>query len=172
METSFRAATAPKAAQPGVTTVNLTGSNFPSGTIAPNQVTVNLQPATGGPALTAVVSAVTTLFGTSRRITFQVAGPNVTSPTAYLVSISGTTGTGGSFVSSNQAALKINPAASVVSLIPNSAGPGQSLAVGITGLFTNYLQGATQASLGPGITVGAGAPGGFVFITVTIAVPR
>jgi hypothetical protein len=161
--------TAPTTAQPGVTTVNLTGSNFPSGTISPAQVTVSLQlpPLTTGPALTTVVTSVTTLFGASRRITFRVVGPNVTAPTPYLVSISGVTGSGGSFVSGNQASLTINPPSSIVSLIPGSAAQGQTIAVGITGLFTGYLQGATQASFGAGISVGGGAQGGLGFITVT-----
>ena len=166
---TLAAKTTPTAAQPGVTTVNLTGSNFPSGTISPNQVTVNLQlpPLTTGPELKAVVSAVTTVFGTTRRITFRVTGPNVTAPTPYLVSISGTTGTGGSFVSGKKASLTINPPASVVSLIPSSAVQGQTVAVGITGLFTDYLQDATQANFGQGISVGGGIQGGLGFITVT-----
>src|SRR5712691_6093237 len=48
--------TSPAAGQPGVTVVNLTGSNFPAGTIPPAQVTMALQVAPGntGPALTAV----------------------------------------------------------------------------------------------------------------------
>ena len=166
---TLAAKTAPIAAQPGVTTVNLSGSNFPSGTISPSQVTVTLQlpPLTTGPALTTVVSAVTTVFGTTRRITFRVAGPNVTAPTPYLVSISGTTGTGGSFVSGNKASLTINPPASIVSLNPSVGAQGQTVAVGITGLFTDYLQDATQASFGQGISVGGGVQGGLGFITVT-----
>ena len=72
----------PSTAQPGVTVVNVTGSNFPSGTITPAQVTVNLVPATTGPAMTASVTAVTTIVGSTRRITFQFTGANVTSPTA------------------------------------------------------------------------------------------
>ncbi len=64
------AAATPNAAEPNVTATSVTGSGFPSGTIAPSAVTVHLAPVAPatGPAMVAVVSAVTTLFGTSRRI--------------------------------------------------------------------------------------------------------
>jgi RHS repeat-associated protein len=155
--------TAPLTAQPGVTVVNLTGNNFPDGTILPGEVNVALQVASGstGPALTTTVNTVTTIAGSTRRIAFQVNGPNVLSPTPYLVSVSGTTSAGTVFLSANQASLTINPPPIISSLLPNTGLAGQSVTVNITGQFTTWVQGATQASFGPGISVGGGPVGGF-----------
>ena len=156
----------PSAGQPGVTLINVTGTNFPSGTIPPAQVTVTLTPATSGPAETTQVTAVTTIVGTTRRITFQITGPNVSIPTAYLVSVSGSTSTGVTFASGNTANLTVNPPANV-SLTPNSAAPGQALAVTITGQYTNFVQGSTKANFGAGISVGGASAGSYGPVTVT-----
>jgi RHS repeat-associated protein len=155
----------PSAGQPGVTVLNVTGSNFPSGTITPNSVSVTLAPATTGPAMTATVSAVTTIAGSTRRITFQVNGPNVAAPTLFNVSVSGSTSTGQSFASTSNAALTINPPASI-QISPTSAASG-SVSVTITGQYTNFVSGSTTANFGPGISVGAAAAGGPGPVTVT-----
>ncbi|MGO4880806.1 MAG: putative Ig domain-containing protein [Bryobacteraceae bacterium] len=49
--------------------------------------------------------------------------------------------------------LTINPAATIQSLAPKSANAGVSLHVTITGSNTHFVQGTTQASFGPGVTV-------------------
>ena len=161
--------TSPSAAQPGVTVVSLTGSGFPGGSIVPGQVTISLQVAPGysGPKLTASAIAVAVLAASSRRITFQIAGQNVTAPTPYLVSVSGSTSTGNTFVSSNAASLTIEPSAALAPLSPAVGRVGQVLSVAIAGQFTNFLQNGTQASFGPGIVVGTGPVGGFGPVTVT-----
>src|SRR5262249_565162 len=144
--------------------------NFPAGTILPNQLTMTLTLAPGntGPAYSAVVSSVTTIAGSTRRITFQVAaGPQVSSPTTYLISVSGTTSTGARFLSGNQSSLVINPGPGLVSVLPNSGQPGQTLSVNLAGQFTTWVQFSTQASFGPGISVGNGPPGGFGPMTVS-----
>lgn len=149
--------TAPSAGEPGVTLINITGSGFLSGTITPALVTVGLQPAvTGsGPVLTGTVTAVTTIVGVTRRITFQIVPGNpVQAPTKYLVSVSGSTVSGVKFASANTATLIVNPPASIAGLNPGFGQPGQSIAVTITGNFSNFFQGSTQASFGPGISVG------------------
>ena len=64
-------------------------------------------------------------------------------------------------------AVSASAAPRVLSVSPSSAGPGQSVAVQVAGLFTNYVQGSTQASFGPGISVGGAAQGGFGPVTVT-----
>ena len=164
---TLTSATTPGSAEPGVTYVNVVGSGFPSGTIGAKDVTVTLAPASTGPAMTAVVQSVTTLFGSSRRVTFQVSPANeVTSPTAYLVSLSGATEQGAAFASTNTSALTINPPASIASLSPSSGNPGQSLSVIITGSFSNFFQGATVASFGAGVSVGGAAAGAFGPVTV------
>src|SRR5260370_3082781 len=153
--------TSPAAAEPGVTLINVTGGGFPAGSIPPNLVTVNLQPATAGsgPALTGLVTAVTTIVGSTRRITFQVVPGNpVQAPTAYLVSVAGSTTAGGTFSSANTSALTVKPPASIV-LSVTSGQPGQSLAVTITGSFSNFFQGSTPTRFGPGVSVGGSAAG-------------
>src|SRR5215467_8568957 len=105
-------ASSPAAGQPGVTSINVTGSNFPNGIIVPADVSVQLQAATSGPTGTTVATAITTITGSARRVTFVIPSSlTVTSPAAYLVSISGKTTTGETFTSSNKANLTINPPA-------------------------------------------------------------
>jgi hypothetical protein len=58
------------------------------------------------------------------------------------------------------------PAKASVGLSPASGHPGETVTVQIIGTDTNFVQDATQASLGPGISVG-GAPGG-LFGPVTV----
>src|SRR5437879_362507 len=159
--------TSPGVAQPGVTMVNLTGSGFPSGIVTPAQTMVNLAPATSGPAESAKITAATLITGTTWRVTFQVMGPNVASPTLYKVSLSGTPSLGTPFASSNTASLPINPPAAITLLNPASGGSGQSLAVSITGQYTNYVNGATRANFGAGISVGGVAQGAYGPVIVT-----
>ena len=142
--------TAPAAGEPGVTLINVTGSGFPSGTITPSLVAVSLQPASVGssPQLNGVVTAVTTIVGSTRRVTFQIpTGISIATPTNYLVSVSGTTSSGANFSSGNTAALVVNPPAAI-SLNPGAGLLGQSLTVTIAGNFSNFFQGSTQANFG------------------------
>src|SRR5207249_6685582 len=83
----------PSTGQPAVTVISLTGSGFPSGTIPPGNVTVTLEPAAADrPSGTTTATAVTTLFGTTERVTFQVPSSiKVSSPTSYHVSVTGST---------------------------------------------------------------------------------
>jgi hypothetical protein len=166
---NLAATTSPTAAQPGVTVVTLTASGFPTGSITASGVNVTLQAATGstGPALTANVTGFSSLPGAGGRITFQVAGSNVTTPTPYLVSVSGKTSTGNSFASGKPSALTINPGASIISLAPNNGVIGKSVTVAITGQYTNYVQGSTKANFGAGISVGGAAEGAAGPVTVT-----
>src|SRR5258708_2705329 len=141
--------TAPTAGEPGVTLINITGSGFPPGIITPDLVTVGLQPEVNGsgPLLNGKVTAVTTIIGMTRRVTFQIVpGKPVQTPTKYLVSVLGSTASGVKFSSANTASLIVNPPASIASLSPGSAQPGQSVTVTITGKFSNFFQGSTQAS--------------------------
>jgi len=272
---TLSASASPSTGQPGTILVNLTGSNFPSGTISPANVTVTLVPAVAGsgPTLSVVASTVTTITGTTRRVTFQVppspslapnvapagstltvkitaasanlvqgittanfgagvsvggapagaSGPvkvlspttataqlavdpaasagarsvtlqvssqsvpladrfvvttgstsllvapgiSVQAPMAYLAAISGKTSVGTTFTSGNEAKLTIEPDASVVSVAPNGGMAGQSVTATITAQYTNFVQGATKASFGPGISVGGAAEGSLGTVTVT-----
>jgi YD repeat-containing protein len=167
---TLSSATSPASGQPGVTTITVLGSNFPSGTIAPASVTVSLQAATAnaGPTATTPASAVTTILGSTRRVAFTIpASIAVLAPTAYLVSLSGATAADISFTSGNQASLTVTPSASISSLSPSTGQVGQAVTVTITGNYTNFVQGATQASFGAGVAVGGGPIGGLGPVTVT-----
>ena len=163
--------TAPSAGQPGITVLTLTCSRLPSGTITPANLSLTLQAAPGssGPNLTANIMSFSALPASGGRITFQVAGGNVSAPTPYQVSVSGTTSTGTTFLSSKPGALTINPPPAIVSINPNSGLQGQSLSVLISGQYTNYVQGATRANFGSGVSVGGAAEGQFGPVTVTSA---
>jgi RHS repeat-associated protein len=61
----------------------------------------------------------------------------------------------------------VNGSPFLSSLSPSFSPPGQSLLVTIKGVFTNFRQGTTQATFGPGISVGGAPQGGSgpVFVT-------
>ena len=163
-------AASPAAGQAGVTSISVTGSGFPTGTITPANTTVSLQPAAGGAVVSTNATGVTTVVGSTRRVTFTIPGSVVVSAeTAYLVAVSGTVSEGGTFTSSNKATLTVNPGASISSVAPNNGQAGQTVSVTITGLFTTFVQGSTQANFGAGISVGGAAEGALGPVTVTSA---
>ncbi len=148
------ATTSPSAGEPGVTNISVTGSNFPSGTIAASNVTISLKPAAGGSTVTTHATTVATVVGTTRRVSFTIPAPvSVATPTAYTVSLAGATSSNVAFASSNTASLTIDPAATLTNVTPNSGQTGQSLTVSVTGSFSNFVQNATLASFGAGITI-------------------
>jgi hypothetical protein len=111
---------------------------------------------------------VKTIAGTVRQASFQIPASVVISvATTYQVSIAGTTSTGVAFLSGNTAALTVIPAASIVSVSPQTGQPGQTLSVTITGSGTNFVQGSTSANFGAGISVGGAPAGTFGPVTVT-----
>ena len=163
-------AASPASGQAGTTIIIVTGSGFPAGTILPANTTVSLQPAAGGAAVTTNPTLVTIVVGSTRRVTFLIpALISVSTPTAYLVGVSGTTSDNTAFASTNKATLTINPPPSISSVSPTSGQVGQTLSVTVTGQFTNFTQGSTQANFGPGIAVGTAAEGAFGPVTVTNA---
>jgi hypothetical protein len=98
--------------------------------------------------------------GSTRRVGFTIpVSIVVSSPIPYNVSIAGKTSDGTAFSSGNAAALTVNPPPSISSVTPNSGQAGQTLLVNITGLYTDFAQGSTQASFGQGISVGGGSEG-------------
>ncbi len=160
---------APALGQAGISVESVTGSGFPSGTIPPANVTITLTPSGGGGATTTTATIVTVIAGQTERVYFLIPSSiSVSSSTAYKVSLKGTTSTGTAFVSSNSSALTINPSAAVT-LSPASAQAGQSVTVSITGKYTTFVNGLTQANFGPGISVGGAAAGSYGNLTVTSA---
>ena len=165
---SLSSTTSPSSGQPGTTNISVTGSRFPTGTIPAFNVTVTLQPPGSGGSVTTTASAVRTIAGPVHQVSFQIPASVVVSvATTYQVSIAGTTSTGAPFSSGNTSALTVIPAASIASVIPATGQPGQTLSVTITGIGTNFVQGATQANFGAGISVGGAPAGTFGPVTVT-----
>ncbi len=162
------AATSPATGTSGVTTVSVTGTGFPSGTIPAANVTVTLTPS-GGSAVTTTATAVTVVKGTKETVSFLVPGTiNVSASTAYAVTIAGSTSTGTTFSSSNSANLNVvSPL--LASLSPTSGSLGETLTVVLTGKNTTFVQGTTQVTFGAGISVGGAAEGAYGPVTVTSA---
>jgi RHS repeat-associated protein len=159
----------PSVGQPGVTSINIVGSGFPTASISPAGVLVALNPmAPGSPSSTITAASVITIVGTTRRISFIIPSIIIVSaPTAYNISISGTASDGTHFQSGNTATLTINPPAGIISITPASGQPGQSLSVTLKSAYTNFVQGATSANFGTNISVGGGPKSGFGLVTVT-----
>ena len=158
----------PASGQPGITSVTLTGSGFPPGSILPASVLIALSPSGTGSAFSTPATAVTTVVGSTRRVTFLIPGSiSLAAPTAFQIAVSGQTTAGTQFSSSNRASLTINPNAKLVSLSPMSASVGQTASVQLNGQYTSFLNGTTQARFGAGIAIGAGAAGGYGTVLVT-----
>lgn len=157
----------PLVGQAGVTVNSVTGGPFPSGTLPPANVKVTLTPSGGGTTVSTTASAVTTVVGSTYRISFLVP-PSITvsTPTKYLVSISGTTSGGSSFASANSSAITINPPATIT-LTPNSGATGNTATLTIAGTYSTFIQGMTTANFGPNTAVNGGSSGGFGVLTVT-----
>jgi hypothetical protein len=159
----------PASGQAGITIVNVTGSNFPAGTITASATTVSLAPQPSGTATTTTVSTVTLITGSTRRVTFLIPGTiNVSTPTVFRVSVTGTTGAGTHFntVSGFTASLTMNPPPGISSLNPVGAGFGQTIPVTIAGAYTTFVQGATTVRFGPDVSVGGAAIGSYGPVTV------
>jgi hypothetical protein len=165
---TLAAATSPAAGQPSITTMTITGSGFPSGAIAVADLRLTLQPVSSGPQYMATATAITTLLGSSRSVTFQFTGPNVSSPAAYRLHLEGKTIAGQTFAATNTAALTVNPPPAVTPS-PSLAKTGRQVQVALTGQYTNFLAGVTRAQFGPGVGVGGAAPGEFGPVTVASA---
>jgi RHS repeat-associated protein len=161
--------TSPTTGQAGVQPIALTGSNFPSGTITPNGVTVVVSPVTpgSGPSGATLAASVTTVIGSTRRVTFVIpTSLVVAAPTAYLVTFSGMTTTGVAFQTQNASRLVVNPPAALTAVSPATAFIGTSQTITLDTLYTNFVQGSTTASFGGGISVGGGSSGTFGPVTV------
>jgi hypothetical protein len=144
----------PNSGQAGITSIVLTCNGFPSGTPASAaNVQITLTPVGGGSPLNVTPSSVANVSG-AVQLTFQLpgaAGTGPANPTLYNVSLSDTTD--GGLSSGNTLPFTENPAASLSPLSPNSGFQGREETVSITGSFTNFVQGTTQANFGADITV-------------------
>ncbi len=164
--------TSPREGQAGVGTIDVTGSGFPSGTILPADVTITLKPFPPGlPSATTGATAVTSVGGSMRRVSFTIPLSIVVSdPADYGVSLAGRTTDKKSFASSNTATLTVLPPARILSVSPNIGQDGETVPATITGQYTSFVQGSTLASFGPGISVGGAPEGAPGLVTVNSAI--
>lgn len=154
--------TSPASGDPGLTTFNVTGSGFPTGTIPAANVALTFYN-DGSVVAYGTATSVTTIAGTVRRVSFQIPAyfSNQFYAPTFQVAIAGTTSTGAGFSSSNMASLTVAvPAISAIN--PSTSLPGKTLSVSIVGAGYLFVPGVTVVSFGPGISVGGapeGAPG-------------
>jgi pimeloyl-ACP methyl ester carboxylesterase len=143
---------APATVQPGNTLV-MTGSGFPAGVSAAN-VKIQFAPvaAGAGPTVTVPLASLTTLAGTTLRVTVLVpASLLVTAPTPYQTTLSATVAP--TFTTAVPGKITVDPPPTLLSATPQSGNPGQTINVIVAGSFTNFFQGISTASFGPGIAV-------------------
>jgi len=141
-------------AEVGLTTVSVTGINFPATAIAAANVTVSLAPSppATGPVAQVQAATVANLAGTSKRVSFVVPLLSITQPTPYLVTIADPV-QGQLFTSGNSANLLVNPPATLQSVTPSGGPSGTTLVVNIQGFYSNFFNGTSSVSAGAGIEV-------------------
>ena len=105
----LNAATVPSSGTSGTSSVSITGSGFPAGTIPKANVTVTLASSCGGAQVgaNATVSSVTNIIGTSDKVAFTI--PGSIAAANYYVSVSGTSP---AFSSSSCSEVTVLPGAS------------------------------------------------------------
>ncbi len=151
---------APTPARPG-TTVTVTGSGFPAGTIDLASLVVTLEPRTpgAGPTVTFAAATLQTVLGTTRRVGFTIpASMPLMAAADYLVSVAGGSGPT-AFTSANKAALRIEAGTATWTVTPEQLGLGLSATVRITAPPNTFVAGATTAAFGAGVRVGGAAAG-------------
>jgi methionine-rich copper-binding protein CopC len=173
----------------GTATVTITGT---SGSLPAQTTTIGLTVTTGATAVlnpasaqqgssgTILITGTNTSFGPTTTINFgnditlgtlTVNGPTSASVPIAIddVAVTGsrsvTITTGAQVVTATFTVIAGTPAVTVIS--PNVIGLTQTESVSVTGAFTNWVNGTTQANFGPGVAVGGGSVGGFGPVTVT-----
>jgi len=113
--------TVPSSGAAGSTIVTLTGSNFPSGGIAPGNVTLSFASTCGGTALaTESPNTVVNIIGGTDRLTLLVPASLLTG--TYFISLAGTTNSSIPFVSSNCAEINVtHTSTTLAACLPSSS---------------------------------------------------
>ena len=140
--------TVPGQGAAGSTTVTLTGSNFPSGTIMPSAVTLSFSSTCGGSvAATTSPTTVSTILGSSDRLTFLVPGSLATG--TYFISASGTSASSVAFASSNCAEINVSHTSTTLS----ACLPSSSMAVMTGKNVVAYIPNGSWGSGTTGVSV-------------------
>ena len=141
-------------APPVITSVSISGTGFPSGTIPPANVTVTITPSPGnGSAVSTTAIGVTPVTGGSSRVVAFKLPVSLTAAKAYAscVSISGGTSANVLFSSGNCSPLTIDPPASILSISPGAEGVSTTFTATIVGYYTHFLTALPTVTLtGPG----------------------
>jgi rhamnogalacturonan endolyase len=103
----LNALTSPSTGAAGASTVSVTGSGFPSGTISAANTFISLSATCGGSPTVATVSSVQNVLGTTDRISFLV--PGSLAAGTYLVTVNGIDSNGVDFMSGNCSTLQVVP---------------------------------------------------------------
>jgi len=106
----LNAATVPSSGTAGTSTVNVTGTGFPSGAIPAANVMVSVSTSCGGSPTSTAATTVQNIIGSSDKVGFVI--PSSLAAGSYFVSISGTSASSVSFSSGNCSALQVLPGAS------------------------------------------------------------
>ncbi len=107
----LNAVTSPSSGTAATTTVSVTGTSFPSGTIDPSNVTVSIAGTCGGVGASTPAKTVQTVIGTTDKVSFTIPGSLMAGN--YFVSISGTSNSNLTFSSgSSCSSLTVAPGAS------------------------------------------------------------
>jgi hypothetical protein len=113
--------TNPPSGAAGNSNVNLVGSGFPSGTIAPSAVTISIATSCMGASPTVTTGKlVRHILGTSDRIEFLIPA-SISKTGNYFVWITGTTTTGTAFASSNCSEVTITATTKALTCLPSSS---------------------------------------------------
>ncbi len=103
--------TSPTTGAAGASTVTVTGSGFPSGTISPANVFVSLSATCGGSPTTVTASTVQKVLGTTARVSFGV--PASLAAGTYFVSVSG--------IDSNEVDFSSGMSCSTLQVVPGAS---------------------------------------------------
>ena len=151
-QVNLNSATSPAAATVG-STVTVTGTGFPSGTIANTSVTVTITPPQGNGAPVTTLSTGVAAVGSSRIISFKIpTGLVVNSPIIASISVAGTTSTNNAYTTSTPSSITVNPPARVSNISPGAGTLGTSVAVVIAGSYTNFQNTSVITVSGTGVT--------------------
>ena len=140
--------TAPSSGASGSTFVNLTGTGFPTATIAPSAVTVSLNTScTSTGATNTTASSVTHILGSSDRIQFEV--PALLPTGTYFVSVTGNATDGSTFFSTNCSEIQVTHTSTALA----ACLPSSSLAVLSGKNVTAYVPESAWFGTTPGVKV-------------------
>lgn len=139
-------ATAPSSGLAGSSTVTVTGSGFPSGTITPAEVTISIAPTCGAAGTAATAISVLKVVGTSEKVEFVL--PASLSTGNFYVSIKGTSSGGTAFYSTDCSEVQVTNSTPVLA----SCVPTSSLAITVGTNVNAYVPfGSWDGSGGTGI---------------------